>query len=141
MRSITFQSITEQPDEQSFRLFPDFLVTRLIREGIGRIEAHFPSRESEFVPFIFKTRDGRTEKIVGEIGRGFFRSVLSQFASRCYVENVYAGHAFFSCEAETNGENKTHRFSLFICNERSMDLWLILYHYGIADVEPFQNES
>jgi hypothetical protein len=137
MRSITFQSIAEQPDEQSFHLFPDFLITRLIYEGRGRIEARYPSRESEFVPFIFKTRDGQTEKIIGEIGRGFFRSVLAQLAVRCHIENIYAGHTFFSCDAETSGQTKTHRFSLFICNEPTMDFWLILYHYSID----IQNES
>lgn len=141
MRSIAFQSITEQPDEQSVHLFPDFLVTGLMHRGLGRIEAYYPSRESEFVPFIFKTRDGHTEKIIGEIGRSFFRSVLAAFAVRCRVENVYGGHALFSCDAETNGKSKTHRFSLFICNEPTTDFWLILYYYSIANNLPHQTEA
>src|SRR3954469_11655915 len=132
MRQISFQARSDQPGEHELGSFPDFLVATLVREGYGRIEASAPSTESEYVPFIFKTQRGGVEKQIGEIGRGFFRSVLAQLAARCHVENVYAGHAFFESEQMVNGEPKIHRFSLFVCNERSMEFWFVLYLYGIA---------
>jgi len=132
MQRLTFQHLAEQPDEQSLRYFPDFLVTILIREGYGHIDATAPSIEGECVPFIFKTRRGDVEKQIAEVGRGFFRVVLAQLAARCKVENIYAGHAFFEFEQNVNGEVKTYRFSLFICNESAMGYWLKLYLYGIS---------
>jgi hypothetical protein len=132
MQRLTFQQMPEQPDEQSLRYFPDFLVTTLIREGYGRIDACMASAESEYVACFFRTRRGDVEKQIGEIGHGFFRSILAQLATRCKVDNLYAGHAFFESEQIVNGAPKIHRFSIFLCNENSMGYWFKLYLYGIS---------
>ena len=64
MQSITLQSITEQPGEDSTEFYPDYLIGLLIREGIGRIEADRPPGEDGLVDFILTSRQASKSRVV-----------------------------------------------------------------------------
>ena len=142
MKTIEVQTVVAEPKGEDFRLFPDFLIGRLMKLGIGRIEADRHLPHDQTINLVFTAhRTGRTE-LVASIPDGFFRPMLARFGPRCGSEDMlYFGHTLFACEHECDGEKRLHRFSLFVCNEPSMGIWLKLYLYGIDGVWPMQKED
>ena len=136
MNSITFQSLTEPPSENDLSLYPDFLVTCLLKNGIGCIEADKSLQHDGTVDFILTSKATGTARIVSTIGTGYFRPVLARFGNRCRDDMLYCGHHLFTCPFEREGKIRDHRFSIFLCNEPTMACWLRLYLYAIDDLFP-----
>ena len=136
MKSLTFQSISHPPSEDNLSLYPDFLVTCLLKNGIGNIEADKALQHDGTVDFILTSRTTGTARIISSIGTGFFRPVLARFGNRCRDDMLYCGHHLFACQFEREGKIRDHRFSIFLCNEPTMACWLRLYLYGIDGLFP-----
>ena len=136
MKSLTFQSISHPPSEDNLSLYPDFLVTCLLNEGIGRIEADKSLQRDGKVDFVLTSRTSGSSRVVATIGAGFFRPVLARFGNRCRDDMLYCGHDLFTCQFEREGKLREHRFSIFLCNEPTMACWLRLYLYGIDGLFP-----
>jgi hypothetical protein len=130
VKRLNIKSIGELPPEEDTSLYPDYLIGCLLREGVGRIEADKAASRNGTVEFVL-TRANHPPGVLAEVGDGFFRSVLMRFGARCEIDNLYCGHAVFSCENEYEGKVRTHRFSIFICNAREMGFWMKLYLYAI----------
>lgn len=142
MKTIELQQIEVQPVSEELRLYPDFLATRLIQLGIGVIEATRPNDDREQVDFLFTSHKTGKSEIVASIGRGFFRPLLARLGPRFGSQDMlYTGHALFACEADHNGRKHMHRFSLFVCNEPTMGIWMKLYLYCIDGIWPMPKES
>lgn len=88
------------------------------------------------IEFVHTSWKGDKRQVVGRLELGDFRSVLARFGVICKVQNLYVSHSFFACDYVRDGQVRSHGFSLFICNEPTMDIWLRLYLYGIAGVFP-----
>jgi hypothetical protein len=136
MKSIPFQPLTDPPSENDLSLYPDFLVTCLLKNGIGSIEADKALQHDGTVDFILTSKTASTACIVSTIGTGYFRPVLARFGYRCRDDMLYCGHDLFTCQFEREGKIREHRFSLFLCNEPTMACWLRLYLYAIDDLFP-----
>lgn len=141
MKEIEIQPIEKAPNAEEFRLYPDYLISCLLREGIGMIEADRDHLHGDKVDFTLKLHGTGDTKIVGSLTSAFFRSTLARFGPRCGAEDIlYAGHTLFACKHERAGSLRLHRFSLFVCNEPAMGVWLRLYLYCIDDVWPMRKE-
>jgi hypothetical protein len=142
MKTIEFKKIEVEPGDEEFRLYPDYLVSRLISLGIGRIEAAYTKNAAGKIDFIFTSHQTDKSEIAASIGSGFFRPVLARLGPRFGAEDMlYAGHTLFACEVECQGNNRLHRFSLFVCNEPKMGIWMKLYLYGIDEVGPISENK
>lgn len=142
MKTIELQRVETTPSGEEFRLYPDFLVSLLIKLGIGVIEASREKNDADQVDFIFTAHETSKSEVVGSIGSGFFRPLLARLGPRFGAEDMlYTGHTLFACEAECAGQKRTHRFSLFVCNQPAMGIWMKLYLYCIDDVWPMQKEA
>jgi len=141
MKTIELQHVEIEPSGEEFRLYPDFLVNRLMKLGIGGIEAARTSGDNERVDFIFTSHQTGKREVVTSIAGGFFRSLLARLGPRFGAEDMlYMGHALFACEAECEEQKRLHRFSLFVCNEPTMGIWFKLYLYAIDGVWPMRKE-
>jgi len=141
MKTIEFQTIETEPTAEEFRLYPDYLVSRLLKLGIGGIEASRAASGKESIDFIFTSHKTGQAEVVASIGRGFFRPLLARLGPRFGADDMlYMGHTLFACEAECRGRKHIHHFSLFVCNEPTMGIWMKLYLYGIDDVWPMRKE-
>jgi hypothetical protein len=142
VKEIEIQLIEKEPSAEEFRLYPDYLIDCLLREGVGMIEADREHHHDDKVDFVFTLRKTGESKIIGSLTSGFFRSVLARFGPRCGAEEMlYAGHTLFACKYEREGSVRLHRFSLFVCNEPTMGVWLRLYLYAIDGIWPMRKES
>ncbi|HET7625584.1 MAG TPA: hypothetical protein VFM25_09990, partial [Verrucomicrobiae bacterium] len=136
------QRVEVAPKDEEFLLYPDFLVNLLIKFGIGVIEASRSKNDSDRIDFIFTSHRTGESQIVASIGSGFFRPLLARLGPRFGAENMlYLGHTFFTCEAECEGRKRSHGFSLFVCNEPTMGIWMKLYFYSIDGVWPMRKEA
>lgn len=142
MQPTLFQTILTEPEiptgnvRDNLVLYPDYLVSLLLKQGVGRIEAERSQMKDGKVEFVHTDwKEGRRQ-IVGRLELGDFRAVLARFGVICKVSNLYVSHSFFGCDYQREGQIRSHSFSLFICNEPTMDIWLRLYLYGIAGVSP-----
>ena len=141
MITIELQRIEVAPRDEEFRLYPDFLVNQLIKLGIGVIEASRAIDGVDQVVLSFTSHKTGKSDVVARIGSGFFRPLLARLGPRFGAEDMlYMGHTLFACEAECEGKRRLHRFSLFVCNERTMGSWMKLYLYCIDDVWPMREE-
>ena len=142
MKTIELQRVEVEPSGEEFRLYPDYLVYRLLKLGIGGIEAARASGDNERVDFVFTShRTGKSE-VAASIGSGFFRPLLARLGPRFGADDMlYMGHTLFACEAECEGQKRLHRFSLFVCNEPTMGIWMKLYFYCIDGVWPMLKEA
>jgi hypothetical protein len=139
MKTIELQRMEAEPTGEDFRLYPDYLVNLLLKLGIGGIEASRADGGKESVNFIFTSHKSGQTKAVGSIGSGFFRPLLARLGPRFGADDMlYMGHTLFACEAECEGRKRLHRFSLFVCNEPTMGIWMKLYLYGIDEVWPMR---
>ena len=142
MKTIEVQRIEVEPTGEEFRLYPDYLVNRLIKLGVGVIEATRTSGDSERVDLVFTSHQTGESETVASIGSGIFRPLLARLGPRFGAEDMlYMGHTLFACEAECNGQKRLHRFSLFVCNEPTMGVWMKLYFYCIDGVWPMRKET
>jgi hypothetical protein len=141
VKTIELQKMKTQPTTEEFRLYPDYLVNLLLKLGIGGIEATRATDGKESVNFVFTSHQTGDSEVVGNIASGFFRPLLARLGPRFGAENIlYMGHTLFACEAECEGQKRIHRFSLFVCNEPAMGIWMKLYFYRIDGVWPVRKE-
>jgi hypothetical protein len=136
MNTLTIQSCFQQPDD--LVLFPDFIISTMLRIGPSLVEADAFSKEDGIIPFWLKEHGTTERKIIGRLTPDVFRPLLARFAKFSGVENLYCGHVLFACESEREGRVRLHRFSLFLCNEPTQSYWLRLYLYGIDSLFPFK---
>jgi hypothetical protein len=142
MKTIDLRSVDEEPNIESVHLYPDFLIGRLLKKGIGRIEAERSLQHDGKVDFIFTSRQSGSSELVVSIHQGAFRPLLARFGPRCGADDMlYTGHTLFACEYECERVKRLHRFSLYICNEPTMAIWMKLYLYCIDGVWPMRKES
>jgi hypothetical protein len=135
VKKIEIQPIEQEPSAEEFRQYPDYLIGCLLREGVGMIEADREHCRDDKVDFVFTLRKTGESKIIGSLTSGLFRSMLARLGPRCGAdEMLYAGHTLFTCKYEREGSVRLHRFSLFVCNEPTMGVWLRLYLYAIDGI-------
>lgn len=140
MQSLTLQAVPESVTESDLVLYPDFLISCLLRMGIGRIEADLSLQRDGVVDFVL-TPQGDVPRVVARIGTGYFRSVLARFGARLGDDMLYGGHRLFSCDFERREGVRAHRFAAFVCNYQSTAFWLRLYLYGIDGVWPMRDNA
>jgi hypothetical protein len=142
VKTIELQRIEGVPTDEEFRLYPDFLINQLIKLGVGVIEASRPRDSLGRVDFVYTSHRTGENRVAASIGEGFFRPLLARLGPRFGAEDMlYAGHTLFACKAEREGQQRLHRFSLFVCNEPSMGIWMKLYLYCIDDLWPMRKEA
>ena len=142
MKTIELQHLDAAPSDEEFRLYPDFLVKQLIKLGVGVLEASREKDSSGRVDFIQTSHQTGEKRVAATIGAGFFRPLLARLGPRFGAEDMlYMGHTLFACEADSKGQQRLHRFSLFVCNEPAMGIWMKLYLYCIDDVWPMRKEA
>jgi hypothetical protein len=139
MQSLTIKSITHEPSEHL--LYPDYLVSCLLREGIGNIEADLAHKRDDVVEFVMTPRTTGATRVVGRMQPGLFRSFLAHFGRRLSEDMLYGGHALFACEFEHEGRMRTHRFVVFLCNYQGTAFWMRLYMYCIDGVWPMRDDA
>lgn len=136
MQVFKFQYVSEEPAAEQLHLYPDYLISCLLRDGPGEIKAERYAKDSETVEIVRISRSSGKSETVGHLSPAFFRSFLAHFGFRCRDDMVYGGHSLFSCDFEKDGIARTHRFSIYLCNEPTMGVWLKLYLYHIDGVWP-----
>ncbi len=142
MKTISIQPADREPDGQDLPRYLDFLICRLMKLGIGCIEADRTLSRDGKVDFVFTSHRTGASELIGSIPEVLFRPLLARFGPRCGTDGMlYAGHTLFACEHECEGCKRFHRFSLFICNEPTMGVWLRLYLYCIDGVWPMRQEA
>lgn len=142
MKTIKLRRVEREPTDEDISDYPDFLICCLLRKGIGRIEADRAAAHNGKVDFIFTDRKTGRSELVGSVGQGVFRPILARFSVWCgAVEIVYSGHTLFACEWENEGKKRMHRFSLFLCNEPTIGIWMKLYLYCIDGVWPMREKE
>jgi hypothetical protein len=142
MKTIELQRVEVAPNDENFLQYPDFLVNALIKNGFGVIEATRPSVDTQHIDLVFTSRKTGDSFVIARIGSGFFRPLLARLGLHFGAEEMlYGGHTLFACEAECEGQKRLHRFSLFVCNEPTMGIWMKLYFYCIDGVWPMRKEA
>jgi hypothetical protein len=142
MKIIELKKVETEPTAEEFRLYPDYLVNRLVKLGIGRIEADRKIGDKESVDFIFTSHQTGKSEVMASVDKGFFRPLLARLGPRFGAEDMlYLGQTCFACEAECEGQKRLHRFALFVCNEPTMDIWMKLYFYCIDGIWPMRKEA
>jgi len=137
VKSIQFSPIEKEPTDQEFRFYPHFIVGKLLKLGIGKVEADKSLCHEGRVDFVFTSHlTGKTE-FIGSLAEGFYRPALARFGPSCGADDIlYHGHTLFACDHEYDGKLCTHRFSMFVSNIRVSGFWLRLYLYQIDGVWP-----
>lgn len=138
MNTVTIRPLFQQPDD--LVLFPDFIISTMVRIGPSLVEADADSKQDGIIPFWLKEHGASESRIIGRVAPNLFRPLLARFAKFSGVENLYCGHVLFACHYERDGRALAHRFSLFLCNEPTQAYWLRLYLYCIDGVFPFARQ-
>jgi hypothetical protein len=138
MQSLKIQTVNVGPE--NFILYPDFILTSMLRTGICAVEADHSLQKGGAVEFILKERQN-SASVIGHVSISHFRNVLARFAVMNNLGNPYGGHILFAIDFERNGKLHPHRFSLFLCNEPTQAFWLKLYLYCIDGIFPLKEES
>lgn len=140
MKNVKIRNQTSQPSEQDAGSYPDYLITRLLQKGIGRVEANYDFKHDGIVDFVFTSPGSLESELFGTISQHFFRSVLAKFGFLCSVEDtIYAGYSAFVCEQEGSGNSSN--FSLFICNDLRMGFWMKLYLHKVDGPKQANEET
>ena len=134
MNMLTIQPVPEQPTE--LVLFPDFVISAMLRVGPSFVEADASLQQDGLVEFWLKKRGAAECPVIGRVPVDLFRSILARFATFGGLGNPYCDHILFACDFEREGQIRPHRFSLFLCNEPTQAYWLRLYLYCIDGVFP-----
>ena len=142
MKTIQLLPIENEPTDQEFRFYPHFIIGRLIKLGIGKVEADKSLCHDGKVDFIFTSHHTGKSELVGSLPEGFYRPALARFGPSCGAEDIlYFGHTLFACEHEYEGKLRPHRFSMFVSNIQVSSFWLRLYLYQIDGVWPLKEEA
>jgi hypothetical protein len=134
MNALAITSLIDQPGD--IVLFPDFVISRMLRVGPSLVEADASVQQESLVEFWLKPRTTGQRSVIGRVPIGLFRPILARFAKFSGVENLYCGHVLFACAYERDGQPRPHRFSLFLCNEPTQAYWMRLYLYCVDGVFP-----
>jgi hypothetical protein len=141
MESLVIKNIAEQPKLDELVLYPDFVIGRMLLAGPSLVEADALLRPGGPVDFVLRHRSGERETIGCVPTSGDFRTIMARFAKFCTLPDIYVGQVFFSCDYEREGRLRHHGFSLFLCNEPAMGIWLRLYLYSIERLWPFRQDE
>jgi hypothetical protein len=115
--------------------FPDHLVHCLAAAGVGLVEASLPA-DGDTVPWRYTPRRAGGPRELARLPVGQFRPVLARLA-HLTGSSPYCGHALFAVHSAPNWPaQEVHRFSLFLCNEPTMGIWVRLYLYCIDHLWP-----
>ena len=140
MNTIAIESWPFELPAHGGKKFPDFILNQLVLQGIGRVEADFPDDGGDVIWRYF-SRSSEEAKILTQLPKQFFRPVLPRFAAFAQID-PYCGHTLFAVAPAANWPvAAVHRFSLFLCNEPTMGIWLRLYLYCIDGVWPTPADS
>ena len=136
MEVLTIKHVAEEP-VNNLSVYPDFLIGRLINEGIGKIESHIDPTDRDHVYWRFTSRRTGEQKTLSSctIGTYQFRPLLARFGF-LLGGSPYAGHAHFGIHYENEDEARPEVFSYYWSNEPETELWLKLYLHHIAGVWP-----
>jgi hypothetical protein len=134
MNTLPINPLGDQPDD--IVLFPDFVISAMLRVGPSFVEADASVQQDGFVEFWLKQRTTSERSVIGRVPFTLFRPILARFAKFSGVENLYCGHVLFACDHERDAQTRPHRFSLFLCNEPTQAYWLRLYLYCVDGVFP-----
>jgi hypothetical protein len=132
MKTIDIHLVGDEPTD--VQRYPDFLVTALLRSGVGFIES-VENKERASWNFVLTSRNSAGITMLSMPPRELFRPILARIGI-AIGDSPYCGHTLFAVEPQMGSEIHTHRFSLFICNEPTMGFWMKLYLYCIDDVWP-----
>jgi hypothetical protein len=134
MNTLTIKPVPEQPTE--LVIFPDFIVSAMLRVGPSFVEADATLQQDGSVEFWLKERRAAQPSVIGRVPVNQFRLILARFATFGGLGNLFGDHVLFACDFERDGKIRPHRFSLFLCNEPTVAYWLRLYLYCIDGVFP-----
>jgi hypothetical protein len=112
---------------------PESLLHLLIEQGVGCLEAS-AARDAAIV-WSFTSRLSRERKEVATTPAQLFRPLLARFAVLMGL-SPYGGHILFGLRIEGEDAPRPERFSLYLCNEPTMGIWIKLYLYCIDGVWP-----
>lgn len=142
MKTIQLLPIEKDPSDQEFRFYPYFIIGRLLKLGVGKVEADKALCHGGKVDFVFTSHlTGKTE-LIGSLSEGFYRPALARFGPSCGAEDIlYSGNTLFACEHKHAGCMRAHRFSMYVSNARVSGFWLRLYLYQIDGVWSLKEES
>jgi hypothetical protein len=138
MQTITIQRIETSPEDVV--TYPDFLLCLLLQSGVGKIEPDWESSGRKQVDWVFTSRISGGQKTLASCPVSWLRSIFARFA---IVVNIrpYCGHVLFKVKFGEDEEPSNESFSLFLCNEPTMEIWMKLYFYGIDNKWPFDFET
>lgn len=114
--------------------YPHFLLTHMLKAGICRLEAA-PVPPARLVDWVLTPRLQGESGTIRSQSNGEFRAVLAALGWQL-AQNPYRCHTLFEVEFPHEGRPAIHRFSLFLCNEPAMAIWVKLYLYCIDGVWP-----
>lgn len=120
--------------------YPDFLLCLLLQSGVGKIEPDWKLSDGKQIDWVFTSRVSGEQKTVASCPVHWLRPIFARFGLRVNI-NPYCGHALFKVRFAENEEPSKESFSLFLCNEPTMEIWMKLYFYGIDNKWPFDFEK
>jgi hypothetical protein len=138
MQPITIQKIETPPEDVV--TYPDFLLCLLRQSGVGKIEPDWKSSGGKQVDWVFTSRISGEQKTLASCPAHWLRPIFAKFGFLVNI-NPYCGHAVFKIRFGEDGEPGKESFSLFLCNEPTMEIWMKLYFYGIDNKWPFDFEK
>ena len=138
MQTIKIHRI-ESPPEDVFT-YPDFLLCLLLQAGVGKVEPNWKSNEKKEVDWIFTSRISGEQKIIAACPVYWLRPIFARFGFFVNI-NPYCGHALFKVKFGEDEEASKESFSLLLCNEPTMEIWMKIYFYGIDNKWPFDFEE
>jgi hypothetical protein len=141
MQPLAIKNVADQPKPDELVLYPDYVIGRMLRAGPSLVEADASFRSGGAVDFVLRHRSGQRETIGCAPTAGDFRTILARFAVFCQLPNIYVGQVFFSSDYEREGRVRQHGFSLFLCNEPAMGIWLRLYLHSIERLWPLRQDE
>jgi hypothetical protein len=131
-----------EPTGEDVTFYPDFLVYRLIQKGIGEVEADRKLQHDDKIDFTYTARQTGHSELLASIPAGSFRPLLARLGPRFGADQMlYTGHTLFAVEHECEGKKRLHRFSLYVCNEPTMAIWMKLYFYCIDGIWPMREKE
>ena len=126
-RKIIEVSAIEQP--QYAAEWFDYLIHRLVTGGVvGVIEPKWEVGSE--VDWVFTSRKTGEQGIVASCPVFLLRMILAQCGCRLEI-SPYGGHSIFEVRYRGEEQPTPHGFSLFLCNEQAMGLWMKLYLYRL----------
>ena len=128
------------PDKMPVDAFVLPILTGMLKSGICSLVAELPLEKGVDVPWQLTLRATGKTRCVLTMPRFAFRPVIAHMACLAGA-SPYAGQANFTIAYPHDGQTRPHRFSFFICNEPTMDIWVRLYLYSIDGVWPSPPET